>query len=121
MGVPCSSGNVNSGALSPSLTTGTPLILERRLQGLLCLLSLPGRLRTKLHTLRRGRPCRHWRHGRRIHTKSFLPAWRTLLAGMFTPNEIALVFDLDNTLLMSNIDFGAVRQKLIDMLQAAGA
>ena len=40
---------------------------------------------------------------------------------MLTPTEIALIFDLDNTLLMSNIDFSAVRQQLIDMLQAAGA
>ena len=54
-------------------------------------------------------------------TKSFLPAWRTLLAGMLTPNEIALIFDLDNTLVMSNIDFAAVRHRLIDMLEEAGA
>ena len=40
---------------------------------------------------------------------------------MLTPNDVALIFDLDNTLLMSNIDFSAVRQQLIDMLQAAGA
>jgi len=39
---------------------------------------------------------------------------------MLTPNEIALIFDLDNTLLMSHIDFVAVRHRLIDMLEGAG-
>lgn len=37
------------------------------------------------------------------------------------PDEVALIFDLDNTLLMSNIDFQAVRHRLIDLLEAAGA
>lgn len=40
---------------------------------------------------------------------------------MLTPNEIALIFDLDNTLIMSNIDFTAVRHRLIGILQEAGA
>ncbi len=37
------------------------------------------------------------------------------------PDEVALIFDLDNTLLMSNIDFLAVRHRLIDLLEHAGA
>ncbi len=40
---------------------------------------------------------------------------------MVAPRGIALIFDLDNTLLMSNIDFTAVRHRLIDLLQEAGA
>src|SRR5436190_22514376 len=36
-------------------------------------------------------------------------------------SEIALIFDFDNTLIMSNIDFVGVRHRLIDMLQDAGA
>ena len=40
---------------------------------------------------------------------------------MLTPREIALIFDFDNTLIMSNIDFVGVRHRLIDMLLEAGA
>ncbi len=40
---------------------------------------------------------------------------------MLTPHEIALIFDLDNTLVMSNIDFAVVRHRLIGMLEEAGA
>lgn len=40
---------------------------------------------------------------------------------MPAPNEIALIFDFDNTLIMSNIDFLGVRHRLIDLLQEAGA
>lgn len=37
------------------------------------------------------------------------------------PDEVALIFDLDNTLLNSNIDFLAVRHRLIDLLERSGA
>src|SRR2546430_16429831 len=40
---------------------------------------------------------------------------------MPAPSEIALIFDFDNTLIMSNIDFVGVRHRLIDMLQDAAA
>lgn len=36
------------------------------------------------------------------------------------PSEVALVFDLDNTLIHSTIDFMAIRRDLIAMLRAAG-
>lgn len=37
------------------------------------------------------------------------------------PQEIALIFDLDNTLIHSTIDFVGTRHRLIDALEAAGA
>jgi len=37
------------------------------------------------------------------------------------PAEIALIFDLDNTLIHSTIDFIGTRHRLIDLLDAAGA
>lgn len=37
------------------------------------------------------------------------------------PREIALIFDLDNTLIHSAIDFMGVRHRLIDLLRAHGA
>jgi len=37
------------------------------------------------------------------------------------PAEIALIFDLDNTLIHSTIDFIGTRHRLIDVLEAAGA
>src|SRR5207245_9136652 len=40
---------------------------------------------------------------------------------MPAPREIALIFDFDNTLIMSNIDFDGVRHRLVDMLQDAAA
>lgn len=42
---------------------------------------------------------------------------------MLTPSQIALIFDLDNTLIHTPIDFLAVRHQLIDLLEhsAAGA
>lgn len=39
---------------------------------------------------------------------------------MLPPSAIALIFDLDGTLIDSTIDFHAVRHRLIDELQAAG-
>lgn len=39
---------------------------------------------------------------------------------MLRPSEIALIFDFDNTLIMSNIDFLGVRHRLIDLLLEAG-
>lgn len=36
------------------------------------------------------------------------------------PGDGALIFDLDNTLIMSHIDFVAIRHRLIDMLEDAG-
>ncbi len=36
------------------------------------------------------------------------------------PGDVALIFDLDNTLIMSHIDFVAIRHHLIDMLEDAG-
>lgn len=40
---------------------------------------------------------------------------------MRVPNQVALIFDLDNTLVHSHIDFIAVRHQLIDRLERAGA
>lgn len=40
---------------------------------------------------------------------------------MAQPAETALVFDLDNTLIHSTIDFVGTRHRLIDVLEAAGA
>lgn len=40
---------------------------------------------------------------------------------MRRPREIALIFDLDNTLLHSTIDFIGTRHRLIDLLEARGA
>lgn len=37
------------------------------------------------------------------------------------PSEIALIFDLDNTLIHSTIDFMGTRHRLVDLLQIAGA
>jgi len=39
---------------------------------------------------------------------------------MRPPGEIALIFDLDNTLIHSTIDFIGTRHRLIDLLEAAG-
>ncbi len=39
---------------------------------------------------------------------------------MTTAPEIALIFDLDGTLVLSHIDFVAVRHRLIDLLEGAG-
>ena len=39
---------------------------------------------------------------------------------MRPPREIALIFDLDNTLIHSTIDFIGTRHRLIDLLEAAG-
>jgi phosphoglycolate phosphatase len=39
---------------------------------------------------------------------------------MRPPREIALIFDLDNTLIQSTIDFMGTRHRLIDLLEAAG-
>jgi phosphoglycolate phosphatase len=39
---------------------------------------------------------------------------------MRPPQEIVLIFDLDNTLLHSTIDFTGTRHRLIDLLEAAG-
>jgi HAD superfamily hydrolase (TIGR01549 family) len=39
---------------------------------------------------------------------------------MYPPREIALIFDLDNTLIQSTIDFMGTRHRLIDLLEAAG-
>lgn len=36
------------------------------------------------------------------------------------PGDVVLIFDLDNTLIVSHIDFAAVRHRLIDMLDNAG-
>ncbi len=36
------------------------------------------------------------------------------------PGDVVLIFDLDNTLIMSHIDFVGVRHRLIDMLEDAG-
>lgn len=40
---------------------------------------------------------------------------------MTHPSEIALIFDLDNTLIHSTIDFTGTRHRLIDALEQAGA
>ena len=40
---------------------------------------------------------------------------------MAAPDQIALIFDLDNTLIGSRIDFPAIRRSLIALLRAAGA
>lgn len=40
---------------------------------------------------------------------------------MPAPREIVLIFDLDNTLIHSRIDFLGVRHRLIDLLMSAGA
>lgn len=40
---------------------------------------------------------------------------------MAAPAEIALIFDLDNTLIETRIDFLRIRHRLIEMLHAAGA
>lgn len=40
---------------------------------------------------------------------------------MIAPGRIALVFDMDNTVLGSHIDFPAIRRDLIAMLRTAGA
>lgn len=40
---------------------------------------------------------------------------------MLDPSEVALIFDLDNTLIHSTIDFRKIRQRLIALLRAAGA
>ena len=40
---------------------------------------------------------------------------------MAAPGQIALIFDLDNTLIGSRIDFPAIRRSLIALLRAAGA
>jgi phosphoglycolate phosphatase len=39
---------------------------------------------------------------------------------MRRPGEIVLIFDLDNTLIQSTIDFMGTRHRLIDLLEAAG-
>src|SRR3989304_5278940 len=39
---------------------------------------------------------------------------------MRAPHEIVLIFDLDNTLIHSTIDFIGTRHRLIDLLEAAG-
>lgn len=39
---------------------------------------------------------------------------------MRPPHEVALIFDLDNTLIHSTIDFMGTRHRLIDLLEAAG-
>ncbi len=36
------------------------------------------------------------------------------------PGDVVLIFDLDNTLIMSHIDFVGIRHRLIDMLEDAG-
>ena len=40
---------------------------------------------------------------------------------MAAPGRIALIFDMDNTLIGSHIDFPAIRRSLIALLRAAGA
>lgn len=40
---------------------------------------------------------------------------------MVGPRDIVLIFDLDNTLIHSTIDFQGVRHRLIDLLEARGA
>ena len=40
---------------------------------------------------------------------------------MIPPDRIALVFDMDNTVISSHIDFPAIRRELIALLRAAGA
>lgn len=40
---------------------------------------------------------------------------------MIAPERVALVFDMDNTLIGSRIDFPAIRRSLIALLRAAGA
>lgn len=40
---------------------------------------------------------------------------------MAEPRDIALIFDLDNTLIHSTIDFLGLRHRLIDLLMSAGA
>jgi phosphoglycolate phosphatase len=40
---------------------------------------------------------------------------------MIPPGRIALVFDMDNTVISSHIDFAAIRRQLIGLLRAAGA
>ena len=40
---------------------------------------------------------------------------------MAAPGQIALIFDLDNTLIGSRIDFPSIRRSLIALLRAAGA
>lgn len=40
---------------------------------------------------------------------------------MIPPDRIALVFDMDNTVISSRIDFPAIRRELIALLRAAGA
>lgn len=44
-----------------------------------------------------------------------------LLPEMPAPSKVALIFDLDDTLIESRIDFTAVRHRLIDLLEQAGA
>jgi phosphoglycolate phosphatase len=39
---------------------------------------------------------------------------------MLAPSEVALIFDLDNTLIHSTIDFRRIRVRLIELLRAAG-
>ncbi len=40
---------------------------------------------------------------------------------MAAPGRVALIFDMDNTLIGSHIDFPAIRRSLIALLRAAGA
>ncbi len=40
---------------------------------------------------------------------------------MIAPDRIALVFDMDNTVLGSRIDFAGIRRELVSVLRAAGA
>ncbi len=40
---------------------------------------------------------------------------------MLVPRDVALIFDLDNTLIHSTIDFTGVRRRLIDLLKGQGA
>jgi phosphoglycolate phosphatase len=48
------------------------------------------------------------------------PAVRPRMAAVIPPGDIALIFDMDNTVLGSHIDFAAIRRALGAMLREAG-
>ena len=65
--------------------------------------------------------------GERLRAPSELADWKRILGETnetplvpLTPSEVALIFDLDNTLIDSHIDFLGLRHRLIDLLYKEG-